>query len=404
MRLKNWTKPTLYPKNPTPADMDKTWRVRFDFYFNNKRNMISRMWELNSIPSFKERLAESKIIVHELELRLKKGWNPVTNAYPNKTAKELELENLKNMSFSDALDFAFEKRKKNWSHKTKQDYTSVIRYFKIVGYSYLDKRIREFKKIDFKIILEETIEMRKGSEQMYNKYREYLSSLVSELVEWDILETNCIRDIKTRQTLKKVAHRPPTPEQRELIISAVKERNYPYYRFLAVLYGCTIRPKEITKIKIGYLLKDQGVFRLPAEITKNGKEADVPIPNWVMDILCEMRPENYPDDYYLFSGKGNVFMPGANRMHSNTTTGNWHKIVKLPVKKGGLGLDVDQYSLKKLAGDDMVRIQVSKGLDNLLSLPQRMMRHGSTSQTEDYVNAHKDVQKLFIQDFMPRLF
>jgi hypothetical protein len=55
-------------------------------------------------------------------------------------------------------------------------------------------------------------------------------------------------------------------------------------------------------------------------------------------------------------------------MHSNTPTSWWRKIVKEDLKQ-----DVNQYSLKKLSGDDMVRLQRREGVDKLLDLPKAQM-------------------------------
>jgi integrase len=297
------------------------------------------------------------------------------------------------------LDFAELKLKPTWKYKTSQDYSSKIKYLKNacdnIG---ITKPIREFRKIDFKLILEQVIADRKLGNDGYNAYRSFLSGLVSELVEWDIMESNLIRDIKTRDTLKKVAHRPPTQDERITIVSHIKEYHRNYFRFLSLIYGCGIRPKEITQIKINMLHKLQGVFRLPAEITKNGVESDVAIPEWVMDLLMEMKLEKYDPEFYIFAGKGNMFMPGKNKMHSNSTTLWWNNIVKK-----GLKLNVDQYSLKKLSADDLVRLKRREGADNLLSLAKEHFRHSDERVTATYTGEHKNLTRELIKAKMPRL-
>lgn len=76
----------------------------------------------------------------------------------------------------------------------------------------------------------------------------------------------------------------------------------------------------------------------------------------------------------------------------------WKKIVK-----DGLGIDVNQYGLKKLAGDDMVRMQRREHADNLLDLPMMQYGHTSTRQTETYVSEHREVLKELIKKKMPVL-
>ena len=73
---------------------------------------------------------------------------------------------------------------------------------------------------------------------------------------------NPIAKIKTKEVIKKVAHRPPTADQRLLIVNRIKNEYRNYYRFLAVLYGCTICPKEITALKVKNPHRLEQVFRL----------------------------------------------------------------------------------------------------------------------------------------------
>lgn len=391
------TEPTIYPKNPTRSDMNKSWRVRFDFYINGERHMITRRFSINDTDDFNERLTRARAGVLKIQTALRKGWNPVTDTYPDKSPKDVERERLQQMTLPEAMDYAYKKKLVNWEKKTGQDYASVVKYLKVgaVTAALDQKKIKEFTRADFREVLDEAMG-KKFSPCKFNRYREYLSSLVSEMIEHNILEANPVAEIKTFKIKKGVAHRPPTEKERELIISHIKVKHPNYYRFLAVLYGCTIRPKEITRIKVKYLR--EGFFRLPKEITKNGVERDVIIPNWVMSLLKELDLSN--PEYYIFSSfnKYKSFLPGPNRMHSNTTTTTWRKLVK-----EGLKLDVNQYSLKKLSGDDMVKLQVSKGLDRLLELPKSQMGHGDIKQTEVYVKEHKTVCDNLIRDSMPVL-
>jgi hypothetical protein len=392
------TQPQIYPKNPKPGDMDKPWRVWFRFFHGGKHHQIVRCNGLSSITNFKDRLARAKAIQQVLKDRLAKGWNPVTNSYPSKTPAQLEIERLQSLCFTEALDFAFLKKKSDWRHKTAQDYQSVIKYLKKASGE--NKPVREMRRADFKQVLELVSEQRSLSNIGYNKYREFLSSLIGELIQWEVVEYNYIRDIRSKPVQKTIAHRPPSQDQRLLIVDRIKNQYRNYYRFLAVLYGCTIRPIEITRLQVKHLHKLDGVFRIPASISKNKCDADVPIPNWVMDLLSELNLHKYGPDDYIFSTRNRygTFLPGPHKMHSNTPTTWWKNIVKKD-----LGLEVNQYSLKKLSGDDMVRLQRREGADRLLDLPMEMMRHANTGQTEDYVTEHKTVIRELIQQKMPEL-
>lgn len=320
------------------------------------------------------------------------------------------MDKLQQMDFEHALDYAYKKKAPDWSHKTKQDYKSKVKYLKqgAVSLGILDMRITEIKRFHFRNLLEKIKQTRKLTAAGYNIYREYLSSLLGELESYEIIEYNPVEKIKPKETIKTKAHRPPTKDQQLLIMNRIRDTNRPFYRFLSVLYGCTIRPKEICGLKIKHLHKLEQIFRLTPDdqsSTKTKFEREPVIPDWVLDLLMEMKLDSYPPDYYIFTttNKAGKFLPGPKRMHSNTPTNWWRDIVKAPLAQGGLGLDIDQYGLKKLSGDDMVRLQRREQVDKLLEMPKAQMGHTDTQMTEVYVEEHHEIIKEMIKRKMPVL-
>lgn len=220
------------------------------------------------------------------------------------------------------------------------------------------------------------------------------------MMQWQIVKENLIEHVTPKTPIKKIAHRPPTKDERALIV--YKLRQYPdYFRFVAIEYGCTLRPEEITKLKIKHLHKKEGVFKLSEDHLKDKEPRIIPIPNWVMDLLMELNLQNYDPEFYIFSTRNKYasFLPGPNKMHTHTTQHWWRKLIKN--KKTGLGIDVDQYAMKKMAGDDMIKIQMQ--IKQLLELPKTQMGHSSSRMTEVYVSEHKEVYKDLIQTQMPEL-
>jgi integrase len=403
----NYTLPQVKAKG-------EQWYVWFR-YFNEGTNnwqLVIKKGGVNytGLP-VRERLAQLNALKKAIQFKLEhQGWNPINNSYAWKSLEEQEISNLTNMTFDQALTFSFNKKSKDWSHKTKQDYSSVLKYLleaaAAIGITY--SMIAEVKRPHYKFLLDKVREIRSLSAKGYNKYRDYLSSLLGELEQYDIIEYNPVHKIKSKDTIKVVAHRPPTKDQQSLIINRVKTAHPDYYRFLAVLYGCTIRPKEITALKIKHLHRKEQIFRMVPDnksSTKGRIEKESTIPDWVMELLSEMNLHNYNPEWYIFStnNKHGSFLPGPNRMHSNTPTNTWRCIVKKDVKFGGLGLDVNQYSLKKLAGNDMVKMQRNEQATNLLELPRMQMGHTTTKQTEVYVTEDKEVLQDLIKRKMPVL-
>lgn len=419
---KKWTDPEICPKNPKPADMKKSWRVRFRFFHDalSRWVQISRKNDINQITNFKDRLAMAKALRDALCFKLGvQGWNPITDSYEtlaiNDLPTDLELLALQSISFNDALDYAYQKKKQDWSHKTGQDYSSVIKYLQqgAKKIQLASRPIRDFKLPHFRMILDATRDLRSLSNIAYNKYRTYLSSLVTEMIQWDIVDLNLVHHVKTKEMIKTVAHRPPTDDERLILVHRIRECHRDYYRFISVIYGCTIRPKEITRLKIKHLIGIYQVFRIiPDKKEGNSKtniEREIAIPDWVMGLLNELHLEKYDPEWYIFGSndgkrsKNKIFQPGPVPMHRNTPTLWWKKIVKLPEDKGGLGLDVNQYSLKKLSGNDMVKLQRREHVDKLLEMPKQQMGHATTDQTEDYVSEHLEVMRDLVKRKMPVL-
>lgn len=59
--------------------------------------------------------------------------------------------------------------------------------------------------------------------------------------------------------------------------------------------------------------------------------------------------------------------------------------------------------LKKLSGNDMVKLQMLYNTDKLLQLPQMQMGHSEEKQTTIYVQEHLEVMKDLVKYQMPVL-
>ncbi len=416
--LKKYKNLETFPKDLnliTPQQLEqfkcRDWYVRFRYWDERTDKWVLKIYKggvnYRDIPT-KERIAQLIALKKALQYKLDvEQWNPLTNSYPVQNAiEEMDLQRLKQMTFYQALDYAVKKKSVDWSHKTKQDYKSAVTYLKkaadILGISAF--MILDLQRLHYRSILEKVRETRNLTAKGFNKYRDYLSSLIGELEQYDILEYNPIHKIKSKEVIKVQAHRPPTKDQRVSIVDRIRNDYPAYYRFLAVLYGCTIRPKEICALKIKHLHKLEQMFRItPDRQEENSKtliEREVVIPDWVMIALSELNLHNCNPEWYIFStrNKYGTFFPGPNRMHSNTPTSWWRRIVKKDLK-----LDVNQYSLKKLSGNDMVKLQVLEGVDKLLEMPRQQMGHTTTEMTETYVDEHNEVIKDLIKRKMPVL-
>ena len=320
--------------------------------------------------------------------------------------EKTELEKLMEMSFDEAIDFAVKKKTPDWKKNTRKAYKSSVGYLKeaaaVAGINAM--RFIELKRAHFRLLLDQVKDLRKLTPKGYNKYRTHLSSLLSELEEFDLLENNPVEKIKTKDVIKTKAHRPPTAAKRKLIIDRMRICYPNYYRFLAVSYACTLRPHEICALKIKDLIREEQIFRItPIKEEENSKtniERDVIIPDWLMLRLNELKLEKYKSEWYIFSAKDRTksFTPGARRMSVDTSTRWWRDIVKKD-----LNLNVDQYSLKKMAGNDMMRLFYNERANDLIDMPRQQMGHTSSKMTEIYVDEHKEIMNEILRRKMPVL-
>jgi integrase len=344
----------------------------------------------------KQRKVEIKGLLKLWESLLAEGFNPLTRSYETESGPESGL-----YSFVEALEYARQKKTSSgaWKKKTQQDYKSSIKFLTQAAHTcgLADTPIAKLRKADYKRILESVQSTRTLEGTGYNKYRDHLSSLIGEVAEWELIESNPVETIKMQPVIKKFAHEKPTPSERIKIVEAIKENKPTFYRFCSTLYGTTIREKEILALQIGdFHLSDQVIKIVPDKSRDNSKvlgERRIVIPDTLLKVLLQLNLEAFPINYYVFSKN---YLPGPTRMHSNTPTSHWRDIVKT-----GLKIDKDLYGLKKLGGDVMIDIQAE--VKKMIELPQRQMGHTTSGMTEVYVQRHIEIMNDLFRRNMPEL-
>lgn len=386
---------------PKVSTAGTTWFVWFRF----DGRLFKKTGKANySDLSTAERRKELQDLARAWKYRLEVDYfNPITKkSEPPDTASA--IRDLQTMTFEQAIRFAIQKKKLTWSKKTGQDYDSVVKYLlESATVTAMSQMIMaDVRRKHFITILHQVQVTRKLSAKGFNKYKDYLSSIVGELVQWEVLEANSVQGIKYQPTPKIRAHIPPTDKELEKIMKKLQADYVGLYRFCAVLYGTTIREKEILALQIRDInLDDQIIKIIPNRERNNSKvlnEREVVIPNSLLKIFVQLNVGAFPKHYYIFS-KG--LEPGATRTHSNTPTALWKQVVKNPPKLGGLGIKKDLYGLKKLAGNDMVHMQ--REAKNLLRMPQQQMGHTTSTMTEVYVDAHVGILNDMLKTGMKEL-
>lgn len=380
MNQSHFTKPKLC------KSADGKWYVQFRY--NGKLKKFKK--GLNYIKNLRERERQGNLLAKLLHEKLLDGWNP-----DDPVSTEID-----GMLFVDAINFALESKKKNLAKKSYLDYRVIAKFMikaiyqlKLSNIKITDVRRAHIRKIIDCVSIE-----RKWSNKAYNKSLNYFSSILSELIHYDIIEYNPVTKIQRLVEEESIYHRPATAEEHAIIKTELRDNHPDYCRFIEFEYYSGARPFEILLIQLHMIDIKNRIITLPPVYTKTKvRYRNIIIDNGLLDILLSMEIHKFPPEFYLFgsfrqSGKGNRgkhldFIPGTTPIKRDTAGRRWEKIVKK-----GLGIDVTQYSYKHKGGDDKLRAGVE--LDSI----RHQFGHKSTKMTSIYVKEVKGEYKKDILD------
>lgn len=353
-------------------------------YFRYNKRLKKYKLGINYIKDVRERTKEANALSRALLEKLEQGWNPFSEVQATK----------KNLTLSEALDFALAKKKENLAHKSYLGYKGAVQYIKdaMSSLSLDHTDIQETKRTHIKTIIGEAKKQRNWSNKARNKNLNYIKAILSELIEWDIIEVNPAHNIKNLPTEEVIANIPATLEEHQQIKEHLSI-NYPnFYIYITAIFHTGIRPAELLLIKIEMIHFDKKEIILPASITKTSKDRIVPINNHLYEVLLDMQLQTYPKTFFLFGsfrepGKGNRgkkidFIPGPTPIKRDTATKRWKRIVK-----DGLGINVNMYSNKHAGAN----AKILAGID--LDVLRELYGHSSKLMTMRYAKVIKEVYK-----------
>jgi integrase len=369
------------PKIVKYDDLSKAWFV----YFRYDKKLFRYKFGINYINNYKKRLVEAESIRDALHQKLKEGWNPnvpdVVNMYNNLTFKE-------------ALDFAIEKKTLQLGSKTLCGYKSTVKFVKeaLKATNMNNLLIGETKRIHIKLILEKTKEQRKWSNKSFNKNLGYLKAILSELMQWDIIENNPAHGIKSLKVGEITAFTPATDEEIKLIKEKILAEFPSFYVYIISIFHTGIRPEELLHIQVKMIDLKKSQIILPPEITKTDIERIVPLNPFLKTYFKEMNLEQHNNDYYVFGSKRQHtnrglkkdldFIPGPRRLNRDCASKLWRKLII-----DGLKINVNMYSLKHLGANKKILAGVE--LDAL----RELYGHTSKMMTLRYAKVVKEVNR-----------
>ena len=154
----------------------------------------------------------------------------------------------------------------------------------------------------------------------------------------------------------------------------------PYIHFFCVsLYNTCLRPNELRHVVIRDIDLEKRVLSVRSDITKNKKDAMLPIPQAYYEELVKLNLDTYPPEYYLTGNTTNII--GKQSTSNNVQYKRFMKHLK------HLKLDKKNYTLYSFKHySNVKRVENGWSLADIM----KVNRHSSIGMTEIYL---KDLTK-----------
>lgn len=254
-------------------------------------------------------------------------------------------------------------------------------------------KYEDVKRIHIKTILEKIKEQRNSSNNSYNKYLTHFGAILSELIQYDIIENNPADKIKHLPIEDSILHNPASINDIKKIKYELKKKDINFYNFVSVIFHLGIRPEEILQIKVSMInFEDEIITLLPKNTKSRKKYRILPVNKYLMRYFNEMKLDQAPKDFFLFgsfrdSGKGNAgpkidFIPGPTQLKRDTATKRWERIVKK-----GLGINMTMYAMKKHGAN----MKLSSGIS--LEAISEQFGHSKVETTKIYTTKLNEINR-----------
>ncbi|WP_300440380.1 site-specific integrase [Christiangramia sp.] len=344
----NCSKPSGYPKNwktcKTSA-LKKKWYLQY--YFRDPEfkddypygKLIIVKAGINNYHTLAERRAAIKALLEDEEMRLRNGWNPITNKTTTQFEVNYEIDPF--TPASKALDKAFDRIKAAPStisdlKSAKKHFIQSLKQLRIDNFY-----IRDIKRRHVRATLENLADRRKFSNARYNKIRAYVMMLFAELVETETIDINPVKEIKKLKTVKRI-RTILTEKERQKIDINLNKSNYTFWRFLQIFFHSGCRITEILNLKKSDVNIFQSEFKVMVKKGRTYQEEIRAINGNVKHLWLEILNEAVKNDYLFSVG----LVPGVKNIRPDQITRRWKRHVK-----DKLNITADFYALKHLHTD-----------------------------------------------------
>ncbi len=346
----------VHPKNwekGGATSIKEDWYIHYRFYdpqFQDGKGKIKPLQRIikgmNVFKTLAERRRSTEILLeNELHLLKERGFNPRTKTYLVPLDTEYEIQ--PSTYFIQALIKASEKM--NVVGNTKLDLRSVIKYTEIAAkqlkIDFLP--VSAVKRKHIKLILDHLPKVKeRWSANTFNYYRAHLSILFNELIEYDAVEFNPVKDIKKQKhthTIRKVL----SVDERKKINDHLKATNYNFWRFMQIFFHSGGRESELLRIQGRDVDLTNQQFKVIIKKGNQSKETLKTIKDIALPLWIEVMKGCKSNDYVFSKG----LQPGPKPIRPEQITRRWLRHVKKPLQ-----ISADFYSLKHLNLDETAEL------------------------------------------------
>ena len=298
---------------PAKLHTGKSWYIGFYAYDPQQEKLRQKCIKLNHIQGIKVRREYANSLIKRINRKLDSGWNPWIENASNKGYKmlteaignyELNLEkSLKERLIRKATFDAYNSYCKNVSMFLEKKHNNEL-------YAY------QFDKSFVSAFLDHIYIERDNTAITHDNYLSWLRVFARWMISKDYIAINPVEgftSVRSRNLIDEKARQNKEDEYiPETILHQIKDyciKNKHFHFLLAcqTLYYTFLRPTEMTHIKIRDIDLENSIIRVYGETAKNHKNSVVTIPDKLRDIMIELKIQNYPSGFYLFS---TGFKPG----------------------------------------------------------------------------------------------
>ena len=255
----------------------KSFVYRYRYGKNSKRITIG------VYPIMK--IAEARKKVKEIESMLSSGLDPLEERKRRKKAP-------KPLTINELSSLYMEKHFPNLKQSTKDDYKRRIE--NVIQAEIGELYVKDLNRTDIISFLEDI-----DAPIQSNRVRAILSSMMSFALNRGLLEFNPVQGIKPLGR-ENQRNRVYTNKELKVLWAKFEEEAEPFRSLFKMLLMCGQRAGE-TRIAKWEHIKENNVWHIPPENTKAGREQNLPLPEFAISLLEELKDVTGQTDYIFAS-------------------------------------------------------------------------------------------------------